>query len=198
MLDRPRLLLAALGAMLVLSCGVATASAARLSTSEQRFNLIWAPIFTTEFGTRVSCPRIVLEGSFHSRTIVKTVGALIGFISRASLSSPCTGGTAGVLAEGLPWHFLYGGFSGTLPRITSLTFRIIGFAFSVTAGGLPACLYRSTTTSPAVMNVGIAADGRTGVVTAGGTMPGPGGLCPATTLSGSGGPSENPLIFTLI
>jgi hypothetical protein len=48
----------------------------------------------TTGGVNIDCP-VAFEGSFHSSTIHKTVGALIAFMTRSTVvSGDCTGGTA--------------------------------------------------------------------------------------------------------
>jgi hypothetical protein len=91
---------------------------------------------------------VTMEGSFHSRTISKVLEALIGYITRATVDSTnCTGGSARSLTETLPWHIRYGGFTGTLPTITSVNTRLIGFNYLIQVGGT-ACLFSSTASSP--------------------------------------------------
>lgn len=150
---RSKLLLAGLTAAFILSAAVGTASANRLSVDEQGFRIVWTSLeFTApELGVRILCP-VTLEGSFHSRTIVKTLHSLIGHVTRAIIngaSPPCTGGTATVLTENLPWHVTYEGFGGTLPIITSVRVLLIGARFRIDPSGiLPSCLATTTTTEP--------------------------------------------------
>jgi hypothetical protein len=49
----------------------------------------------------------------------------------------------------LPWHVQYGGFTGTLPTITSIRTNIIGFAFRIREPFGVTCLARSTAAEPA-------------------------------------------------
>lgn len=130
MRTRSKLLFAALTSALVLAAVVGSASANRLSQTEQGFRVTYSPLtFTPSFGTAARC-RVTLEGTFHARTIVKTAGALIGFVTRASVG-PCESGTARVNAESLPWHITYGGFEGTLPNITSISQNLIRPSFTI-------------------------------------------------------------------
>ncbi len=70
---------------------------------------------------------MTIEGSFHSATVAKVVGALIGYVTRASIASGgCTGGRATVGQEALPWHLSYSGFTGTLPSISRVRQAING------------------------------------------------------------------------
>jgi hypothetical protein len=90
---------------------------------------------------------LTLEGSFHTRTFAKTRASLVGYVTRAAISRPCTGGEPQLLAESLPWHLRYDAFTGTLPRLTSVRFQMIGFSLWYTVFGVR-CLYRSTTAEP--------------------------------------------------
>jgi hypothetical protein len=141
MRNRSKLLLAALTATVVMGLAV-DASATRIESSSQRFRIQWTTarplIFATTGGIRVSCP-VTLEGSFHSRTISKVSGQLIGYTTRAQVGSgepPCKGGTARANTETLPWHQQYNGFIGTLPRIRGIIQTLVGSRFEVLTGGL--------------------------------------------------------------
>jgi hypothetical protein len=97
-----------------------------------------------------SCP-ITLEGSFHSATISKVANALIGHVSRASIGACSTEGRASILAETLPWHVRYRGFTGTLPTISGVGLSIVGMAWRITRIPLfGECLSRSTAERPFV------------------------------------------------
>jgi hypothetical protein len=126
MRTRSRLILAGVAASLALGLAVSAASAGRLSTSNARFRAVWAALNMGSFDNEISirCP-ITLEGSFHSATIRKTPGALMGAITKAVVNGaepPCTGGRLTILQESLPWHVTYASFRGTLPRIEEITF----------------------------------------------------------------------------
>jgi hypothetical protein len=128
-----KLVLAAFAATLLMSLAVTNASANRLSASGHNFRTVWR---TLEFegagggfgATR--CP-VTLEGSFHSNTIKKVEKALIGHISRASVGSPCTGGSATITQSSLPWKVDYNGFTGTLPAIRTIRQLLVGAAFRI-------------------------------------------------------------------
>jgi hypothetical protein len=135
---------------LLLSCALATvalaamvngASARSLSISNQNIRAVWAPVFIIVPMTPVGEHRctLTLEGSFHSRTIAKVNGALIGYITWASVGHPCggegemwvhngverpLGGAAP--ATSLPWHMTYQGFTGSLPNISEVRILIRG------------------------------------------------------------------------
>src|SRR5438270_3751470 len=112
-----KLLLAVVGATVLLGALVGTASAARLSNSSTTFRATWT---SAEFSGGFGTPRcsLTLEGSLHSATIVKTRGSLVGYITRASVG-PCVNGSATVLTATLPWHVQYDSFTGTLPSIAT-------------------------------------------------------------------------------
>jgi outer membrane murein-binding lipoprotein Lpp len=161
-----KLLLAAVAATAMLAATVSAASANRLSTSSQQIRVVWEALNMGANEISIEC-RVTLEGSFHSRTVAKVTNALIGFISRASMSPSETcrreGGaeTATFLTATLPWHALYRSFTGTLPLITSVRIGLIGSAVLVRAAGV-SCLYQSTATNP---SGGIATLGAGGTVT---------------------------------
>jgi hypothetical protein len=144
-----RLLLAMACAATIVAFGASAAGANRLSSSSTGFQLIWTPTFANEVAT-VRCVQITLSGSFHSRVITKTFESLVGHITGATLREPerCTGGTVELLTEGLPWHFRYDTYTGTLPNITSIRFQIIGLKAGITEEGVT-CLYQSNIAEPA-------------------------------------------------
>jgi hypothetical protein len=134
--------LVALAATLAMAVAVSSASANRLSISNPKFRITWT---TLEFiiGTGATFVRcgVTLEGSFHSATIRKIIGALLGNVTRAVVrSEACTGGRARFLPESLPWHVAYNGFTGMLPNITSFTTAFKGVRFELFALGI-SCLY---------------------------------------------------------
>jgi hypothetical protein len=155
---RTKLVLGALAAAMLLAFAVGTASANRLSISERNFLIRWAPLtLASTAGSSIRCS-VTLDGSFHSSTITKTTGLLIGYITTATIAGTsgngreavCTGGTATVLRETLPWHVQYNGFTGTLPRITGVNLLLIGASFRVDPEGSfePACLARTEALHP--------------------------------------------------
>lgn len=81
-----------------------------------------------------------LTVSLH-RTIAKARGTLVGFVTGATARN-CSGGRVTVLTGTLPWHIQYDSFTGTLPRIETISTQILGAAFlGEAAGGLSRCLY---------------------------------------------------------
>ncbi len=142
-----KLVFAVVGATVLLGALVTTASANRLSQSSSTLRATWtAAEFSGGFGT-VRCS-LTLEGSVHTRTITKTSGLLIGYITRASVG-PCASGSATVLTASLPWHVRYNSFSGTLPSISSITTNVVGSAFQIKEPTFGiTCLATSTATEP--------------------------------------------------
>lgn len=131
---------------------VANASANRFSLSQQPVRITFHPITFNNnagIGSPVRC-EVTLEGSFHSRTITKVVGLLWGHISRAVIKSEtCTGGSSTILRETLPWHVRYGGFSGVLPAISTVTLQVVGLAGRIQTAEI-ACLAMTTAARPTV------------------------------------------------
>jgi hypothetical protein len=161
-----KFVLASLAATMLLSLAVSSAGARRFEVTEQGFLVRWSPLVFEAFGGRISCP-VTLEGSFHSRTLSKVSGQLIGYVTAAFVqgeSPPCVGGTATVLRATLPWHILYMSFSGTLPRITRIRISLREAAFRVQLG--IACLARTSQSNPAVGDIGVTAEGVARTLTA--------------------------------
>lgn len=164
-----KLLLAVVGATVLLGALVSTASANHLSSSTQTFRGTWARAeFIGGFGT-VSCS-LTLEGSLHSRTISKTAGLLMGAVTRASVG-PCSAGSATILQASLPWHVRYASFAGTLPTISSITTNVIGSAFQIREPTFGiTCLSTSTAESPSTGTYNLNSGSVTSV-TLGGSIP---------------------------
>jgi len=140
-------------AIVLAFCALSTvASANKLSVSDRGVRIVWSPL-TAGAQTRelfgAECP-VTMEGSFHSNTISKVVGSLIGFITRASVATAsCTGGTFRFLLETLPWHVQYSYFRGTLPAISTMGLGFVGAAISITSPPFfENCLARSTAERP--------------------------------------------------
>lgn len=147
-----RLTLVALAASVAFAAAVGTASAGRFSTSNQFIRATWSSLEFTVASVVVRCP-VTLEGSFHSRTIVKVTRALIGAITRATVNqTACREGkvyanngietipTIGVTENTLPWHLTYESFAGTLPSITRVTLLLARFRWTVD-NGIGICRY---------------------------------------------------------
>jgi hypothetical protein len=142
-------LLTALTVGAVLAIIVGTASARRLEFSNQAFRAVFPGGTSTE-EFNVVCA-FTLEGSFHSRTITKMSGQLVGFISRATLAeATCSGGRSRFLTENLPWHIRYDSFTGTLPSITGTKFQVGGWGIQSEYTILPGvlCLYLTSGSMP--------------------------------------------------
>lgn len=145
--SRPQLSAGALAAALVLACAVG-ASGARLSISNTAIRQVWRPLtFATgpgETGVTVRC-NVTLEGSFHYRTTVKQSRALIGYITRAEVRHPCSGGEAWAVngiertPNGLPWHITYEGFESSLPNIAGV--RVLFRSLIAIEIGVGLCKY---------------------------------------------------------
>jgi hypothetical protein len=148
-----RLALTALAAALTLNAAIGTASAARLSISSQALTLTWAALNFSGTGLNITCA-VSHEGSFHSRTITKTVGSLIGHIRGGRITHPCTGGEAWILngteraGNTYPWSIHYQSFEGSLPNITGIRVALIEAAYLI-QNGLLLCLFQATVTNPA-------------------------------------------------
>ncbi len=149
MRTQSRLLLAGLTAALTLSMALASASASRFSVSTRTFTITWSSLNMSTTGGigPIRCP-LTISGSFHSATMAKVAGALIGHLSRGSFNSAgCTGGRATINQEALPWHLRYRAFRGTLPTITGIDLGMIGVKWTLNAIGIE-CTTQSTATSP--------------------------------------------------
>jgi len=143
-----KLLLAAVGASALLGSLVATASARNFSIDNQSLRATFRDVeFHLPAGS-VRC-EVILEGSFHRRTMAKVSGSLIGYITRAVLG-PCGGGTASIQLETLPWHIRYSGFQGALPNIISLITHIIEVGIRIREVNGIACLFRSSAAQPVI------------------------------------------------
>lgn len=187
-----RPLLAAAVVVVALAAATAAASANKLSLNAATFRATWSQwtITGSEGFFTFRCP-LTLSGSFHSQTILKTAGLLVGYVTTPQVNaSACSGGTPTLLTEQLPWHVRYRGFAGVLPAFSSVWLDLIGVAYSW-ATPFGTCSYGATAASPA---------GWTAPVESGGAITGlrwdearrvpkiSGGFCPAyVTYSGSSG-----------
>jgi hypothetical protein len=139
----------------------------RLEISNQGIRATYSGLKVADGGgseLAVRCP-VTLEGSFHSRTIDKVAGTLIGYITRAIVNrTACsfTGGTTDftilngserlltgdIPASSIPWHIRYEQFFGGLPTCSSVITRLILLSVLLLAFGM-SCLYRSNATEVA-------------------------------------------------
>jgi hypothetical protein len=152
---RPTTIIAAVSAVIVMALALtANATARRIAISERNFLAAWTTFKFNDGGNIISCP-VTLDGSFHSRTISKVCGALVGYINRAVVvDSACTGGNYRALEETLPWHIRYSSFSGTLPSISSIRIAVVGARIQAGASGLT-CLFATTAAHPVFFDIQI-------------------------------------------
>jgi len=133
-----RLALTALTATLLMACCVSSASANRLSVSNKNTRSVWARLVLqngSSGANLVTCP-VTIEGSFHSATIRKVIGALGGYVTRATAGRPCTGGAVTINQASLPWHITYEGFEGTLPNIEEIFILLSNVNYTVEVFGV--------------------------------------------------------------
>jgi hypothetical protein len=144
-----RLLLAAVGATVLLGTLVSSASARNFSISNQNIRASFSSVIFSGGVGDTQC-HLTLEGSLHSRTITKLAGSLIGYITNAVLG-PCARGTATISRETLPWHVRFSGFNGNLPNITSIITHVVGASFRIRESFFGIiCHVRTTATEPAI------------------------------------------------
>jgi len=123
-----KLLLAVVGATVLLGALVSSASAGKLSSSSQTVTALWRSMrFAGGFET-VEC-EVRISGSLHTRTITKTVGSLIGYITEGTILR-CSRGSATINRASLPWHVRYRSFGGTLPNVTATSGTVVGIEFT--------------------------------------------------------------------
>lgn len=129
-------------AVLLLASGLSAASARNFELSTQRIRVTWSRL---EFGTSLFTLRCqaTLEGSFHSRTVAKVAGTLIGAITRVNIKSESCGEIR-TAVRALPWHITYEGFTGTLPNIASVRLLLLRFLLDFIVFGLT-CSYGTAT-----------------------------------------------------
>jgi hypothetical protein len=128
-----RLTITALTATAIMAMALTNASANRLSVSGHNVRVVWRTLEFEGGGGGFGATRcaVTVEGSFHSNTIKKVEKALVGHVSRASVGSLCTGGSATITQSSLPWKIDYNGFTGTLPAIRSVRLLVVGESFRI-------------------------------------------------------------------
>jgi len=125
-----KLILAIVGATVLLGALVSSASARNFSVSENRNTALWTNMeFAGGIGGPVRC-EVRLSGSFHSRTSTKTPNTLLGYITEGTVLR-CERGTATIRQESLPWHRRFRNFDGALPNITSQSENVVGAEWTV-------------------------------------------------------------------
>jgi hypothetical protein len=130
-------------ASFTLAAAAASVSANAISTSDLDIEWEVDVIITSGTGS-IRCPATLL-GNFHSSTIRKTQGALVGVITHAVYAEPCT-----ARRETLPWHLTYQRFEGTLPNITVLWFLLVSSSVQFRSSGLT-CEFTTTAEEPAAV-----------------------------------------------
>jgi hypothetical protein len=196
-------LLTAASAVAILATCVGLASANNLSVSNQNVRAVWGTLEFSGAGATIRCP-VTLEGSFHTRTIAKVVGSLIGHITRAVVARPCAGGTAWTFngsernevlgsttfPNSLPWHITYEGFGGALPTPSSIRILLRDARFQIRAtvlGITLLCVYTTGTAGNATGTVALNGSGVASTITASGSISSSsGGLCPTGSFAGVG------------
>ncbi len=142
-----KLAMAASLTTLFLAVAVGAASGRRIEISSQFVRVTWAELTMEGAGISIRCP-MTIEGSFHSRTMSKVCGSVVGLVSRAVITpGSCTGAEVALLQESLPWRLGFIGFTGALPRIQRIRGSLIGLSLRIEALGT-ACLYELTQTRP--------------------------------------------------
>lgn len=111
------------------------------------FATMWTPMELEAAGITVRC-NVTLWGKMGGLTFSKTAGLQVGRIIEAEVES-CSGGSARVLTETLPWALSYASFAGTLPSITGITLSVVGAAIRITPREGLECLARTSSSEPA-------------------------------------------------
>jgi hypothetical protein len=139
-----KLLLAVVGATVLLGALVASASARNFEAT-QTTSALWTTMnFAGGFGT-VEC-EVRISGSFHARTTGKAVNSLVGYITEATVLA-CRRGSATVNQGSLPWHRKFRSFAGTLPNITGTSELVTGAEWNLREPFGGTCTVRATTSA---------------------------------------------------
>jgi hypothetical protein len=168
MRTRTKTMLCAFTTTLALATAVASVDARRLEFSNQRLRMTWNPLNFSNAGRGFStnCP-VTLEGSFHSRTLSKVSGSLVGYVTRTYVDRANCAPNLIFFASGmpeseintLPWHVRYDSFSGTLPLITEIKLQVIDFRPEIELNST-ICRFKSTAARPLYLLVTITETGR--------------------------------------
>jgi hypothetical protein len=157
-----RALCTALACALIFAAAASDAAAEMFEVINGELGLraTWRSFEFEANGLVVRCP-LTLEGTFAAESISTTPRAAVATITSAALpSTGCTGGTASVSTETLPWHVQYASFTGVLPTITSVRLRAVDAGFSVQLGGTT-CRARATEVEPVNLVANIGSEGVT-------------------------------------
>ena len=138
---RVKFVFSTLIAALLLSVGAGGAAARSFEVSEQRVTGTSRGMVFESSSGNVTCDvtRVI---TLHRRTFAKVANTLIGYVTDVRATN-CTERSTGALTETLPWHVTYGGFSGTLPRITEMRLNVLNVTFLFTIFGV-SCLFAGT------------------------------------------------------
>jgi len=140
--------IAALIVTVLLAAVVSTATAARLSISNQNIRATWTSLEFVSPGVLTVRCQLTLEGSFHTRTVAKVTRSLIGAVTKAQFKQEsCTNGSFATFngvdryngttsPNTLPWHITYESFAGTLPNINAVNILLQRFRFGITVPGI--------------------------------------------------------------
>lgn len=185
-----KVVVAVVGITMLLGVLASSASAGRLSSTEQRIRAAWRTMnFRVGFGT-IEC-EVTLDVTFHARTITKTTFALIGYITSATVRS-CSRGGMTILTETLPWHVEYSGFVGTLPNILDIDTSVVGASLRLRESSVGAtCLARSSAAAPVALSLFREAGGFSTVALISGTILCLGAISGFATVSGISSFVEN-------
>jgi hypothetical protein len=148
---RSKIILTALAAVAFAALLASGGSATRLSVNAAEFRITVSPVSFEGGENTVAC-NMSLEGNFAGASFAKTLGSQIGSITTSSLAATCTGGSARALTETLPWRVTYGGFGGTLPRITTVNLTLVGTSFAIAPRELGFACLGSTTPARGIAN----------------------------------------------
>ncbi len=144
-----KLLLAVIGAAVLFSTLVSSASARNISTSSQTTTALWRRlVFAGGIGGAAEC-EIKISGSFHTWTIAKITTALVGYITEGTILR-CARGSGTINQASLPWHRRYASFNGTLPNITSTAETISGAEWTVREPGGITCTVTGATLTASI------------------------------------------------
>jgi hypothetical protein len=144
---------------LVLAVAVSHAAAETLvvTNHDYGFRATWTSLEVETSVGRVRCP-ITMEGSFVSEDIPTVARSAMAKVTNAGLlGSSCTGGSASIRVETLPWTFQYNGFTGVLPNIVSVRRRLVNAGLTALIAGVT-CRLRTTDVEPLNLSANVSRD----------------------------------------